>query len=75
MVRPSPDRDPEHEEYRRLPGGLDADDIRHMGSFRVRTAAGHRIDVLIGRPHDIAVVRELTGGEAGPPGLGVEQEP
>lgn len=107
MVRSSPDGDQDHDEYRRLPGGIDYDDIRHIGNFRIRTASGDRLDVLqsiplepgedgrrvryadldatastamitddislkvmsrdhliasktaIGRPHDIAVVREL----------------
>lgn len=108
MVRGSPDDDPAHETYLRLPGGLEFEDVRHLGSFRVRTATGDRIDILrsipleagdhghrasydelavdatieqvaqnvrvrlvsrqhlirskaaIGRPHDLAVIRDLT---------------
>lgn len=111
MVRSSPDGDPAHEEYRQLPGGLDYDDIRHIGNFRVQTSAGDRLDILqsiplepgeaghraryaelaedatiamitddvalqvmsrdhlirsksaIGRPHDIAVVRQLRDAD------------
>lgn len=116
MVRSSTDGDPEGEQYRRLPGGLGYDDIRHIGNFRIRTTAGDRLDVLqsiplepgatghrasyaeladaastamitddialqvmsrdhliaskaaIGRPHDIAVVRELRNSDKDPPG-------
>ena len=108
MVAGSVEDDPANETYLRLPGGLDADDVRHLGSFRIRTAAGDRIDVLrsiplepgprghraryaelaatasiervtedveiqllsrdhllrskaaVGRPHDLAVIRDLT---------------
>lgn len=111
MVAGSADDDPANETYLRLPGGLDPDDVRHLGSFRIRTAAGDRIDVLrsiplepgprghraryaelaaaasiervtddiqiqlvsrdhllrskaaVGRPHDLAVIRDLTSGE------------
>jgi hypothetical protein len=45
-VRADPDGDESKDEYRRPPGGFDVDDVRHLRSFRVRTAAGDQIDIL-----------------------------
>ena len=110
-VRADPSGDEGNDDYRRPPGGFDVDDIRHLRSFRVRTAAGDQIDILqsiplgvderadyegllehassaelvdgilmriagiddlvaskraVGRPHDLRVVEELTGGVGAP---------